>query len=47
MKIVEKGGLKDCCRIIHEYLLENINKIESNIIQLGCDAASSLILRNE
>ncbi|KAA6361776.1 MAG: hypothetical protein EZS28_042697 [Streblomastix strix] len=46
-KIVEQGGLKEICKVIHSSLEGEMNWNKQYLIQLGCEAASILLKDNE
>ncbi|KAA6358641.1 MAG: hypothetical protein EZS28_045832, partial [Streblomastix strix] len=47
LKIIEQGGLKEICKVIHEQLEGELNQNKQYIIQLGCEAASIILKEND
>ncbi|KAA6360995.1 MAG: hypothetical protein EZS28_043478, partial [Streblomastix strix] len=47
MKIIENGGLKEICKVIHSSLEGEMNWNKQFLIQLGCEAASILLEDNK
>ncbi|KAA6355074.1 MAG: hypothetical protein EZS28_049399 [Streblomastix strix] len=47
MKIIEQGGLKEICEVIHSSLEGEMNWNKQYLIELGCEAASNLLKDNK
>ncbi|KAA6371087.1 MAG: hypothetical protein EZS28_033386, partial [Streblomastix strix] len=47
MKIIEQGRLKEICQVIHSSLEGEINYHKQFLAQLGCEAASVLLINNQ